>query len=386
MANVQNPIKKLLNLKNGQARFDKIRQKFADKTFTEEHGRLNTLLQWSRWLLACFSIMSGFGYLFNHVGFINYIIGFLVSIIALVLIEVLKNLLIGSALVYYFKYGVNMMFIPAIILLVASVYLSLSGIEILHKEMDTSIVDMKESYVSQRDSIEQHYDNALLDTENKLAAFKAQVSWKGRINVYDATIKQTLGRYNNELNDLYKDKQQELINFKVAHDINLDKAKNNFSFRGEFWLAITVIVEMGIMICLWFNSYYEYNQYKEGTVFEEVETYEMNLEQIRTVARMVSANSTQLLLGSNSKFATARLSGSNKNADRSKEIGFKRSSNPEEHERTDISKEQEYLIKYADVVDKIEQGLNEKTILKLCNIKRTTYYNVKRILNNQTVQ
>lgn len=381
MANVQNSIQNLLKRKSKQARQKAIINKFKDKSFTEGFNDLYEIAIWFRWLLACFSIGTGLYMLTDLFNYVNIYVAAAGSALILIIIELLKNSLTQKAVITFYKSGPSIILLPALLVFASSVYLSFNGVGIAHEQLDNNIILIKTDYSIKQDSIDNYYNKAIEAKEAQLETFKEQVSWKGKINVYDQTVRNTLQRLDSELQHLNLNKNNALSQNDVNLNINLGKAKNKFDYRADLWLCISLIVEGCIIIFLWFISYYEFMEYKEATVFEEVESYELTPNQINTLVRIASLNPQHKRFELNGKFEPEQ----DKNNDKSQQIGFKPSLNPNDNPNIDISEDQKYLIKYAYVVEKIEEGLNEKSIIKRTGISRSTLYNVKRILNNQTL-
>ncbi|MEM1137526.1 MAG: hypothetical protein AAGI07_16925, partial [Bacteroidota bacterium] len=279
-------LKHLFERKKSVERLQRVKEKFSYKPFTEEYKDLRGLLLVVRYFLAVFSITTGFGFLLSSIDFLPIWIGGGIVLTALVLLELLKNILADKAITTYYCDKLSIVALPALVVFGLSVYLSVNGAKVTYEKIDTSLEDIESEYETKRDSINNFFDDKTKTIETSLAEFKNSVTWKGKINIYDGTVKETIKRHNNDLIALGVEHSIALADFKETYIGIKTRAENKWEFNGTFWLVASCIVEVSILLCLWFISYYDYKLYQEADIIEPTETYEIDSYSLGNLIRL----------------------------------------------------------------------------------------------------
>ena len=386
---LQQLYQKLRERNNFSDRIAKAKRKFEFKPFCQEYNNLLQLATILRVILGAFSIITGFGFLYYSINGISFILAGLLAGIALLLIEILKNIFTGSLFTkIYSKSNYSFILLPAILVFALSVYFSINGASNLYREFDNSLVLANDNHQFKLDSIDKHYTDLINSVKAEEKEFKQSVSWKNKINIYNNTIQATLNRYNSEVSELLENKERSLESLKTQQI----EISNDLSSKKEFntilWLYISGSVEVCIILCLWFITYYDYRLLKDSELFSaEKNTFNFSSEEVQRFAELIRFNNNSL----------PELP-----INHNPEIGFKTSTNkgevidknpylnptlkPDLNSANRINKSQaelkEFLQKYSNVVQCINDGYSNKQTAKECDISLSTVHNVKRCLKS----
>jgi hypothetical protein len=356
------------------------KEQFAFKPFLVEYRPLRKFLSFARWLLACFSIATGFGCLFFLLfpTLPSWLAGLLATA-GLLLIEWLKHLLgtVGFRQ-YYRTTGFPWVGVPALAIVTLSIGLSLQGVQRLHKVADRSEAQLTHSYQQQRDSLQQHYEALIAQQKKALTDFQASVSWRGKINLHNPTTARTIDRMNAELQKVSKHRQQAEVGLETDYQQERQRLQSQHHFDRWAWLLLSALVEAAILACLWFGVYYAYRVQKEATILAKGKTYSITPEALQEFAGLVlqqGAGMTHLL----------------PEVEHQEGIGFKTTprdtSNAKKPENgglnpgvKGVQSEKTYLARYAKVVEALEQGASNRQVVERCGVSLSTVHNVKRCM------
>lgn len=369
-------LKKFFQQQNRQEKVRKAKEKFKAKTFYQSYHTLYVFLKVFRYLLALFSIITGAYFLLDTLSFIPYAIAILISGSLFISLEAIKNELIDTTLINYYTKGLNLVIIPTLLLFSGSVYLSVNGVREIHSTLDKDVTAIEDKYQFAKDSIHTKYDTLLARKQAETEKFV----WKGKINMYEEGTSQTVQRINIELNNIQVDKNNSLEEAKVKYEELIFLAKKDNAFQSDFWIIVSIVVELLIITCLWFVTFFDYKIAEEDEKAKEggeVETYEIDtttFNKLIQLARFYTGN-PNVIQTINKK--DERL---NENTTEQRKIGFETFISPRSNVQT---KEDEYLKQYKEVVTFIQEGYTEKQILENANIGRSTLYKIKAILRNQ---
>lgn len=302
---------------------------FADKSFAQSYLWLRTtclvLLIPASILSALNAIGLFLAYSMPTAGVIG---GTAISSIITILIEVVKTGLFLLAVKEFYKNGFSpsQLFFSALFLgvLSISVITSIMGAEEITKGLDKTQArqdnqtdslntNQKTSYKKQLAQAEKdhrahlanlktEYGKQIASEQQGLADYKASVSHKGQINIYNATNASTISAYQERISALQQSLLKEIADANTIHKANLEKltkeekeslqtiasthqkktAQNakNLDFSVWFWGIVSGINEGAIIFCAWFIIHYRWKIQNEPNelglmpnVFQEFENF-----------------------------------------------------------------------------------------------------------------
>ena len=245
-------------------------KRFGFKTTIDELKDLFTTTKLLRWFFALFSIVTGASMLFFKLDFMPSIIAYPLSIILLISIELLKHQTGTIVSTKLMAKEVNILVVLTSIIVVAlfssSVFMSVNGTKELINRIDTSISDYKSTHRTQSDSLDKYYTNQieqLKSDKNHFVEFnKVYVNKKiGSVLRYEAT--KTANQFESRIEKLENEKSQKALNLlRNQENVILGLSKNQ-EFDLVFWVVLSVSVEILIILCIIFISYYQFQVYSE---------------------------------------------------------------------------------------------------------------------------
>ncbi len=386
-------------------------EKFAFKPYVQRWYTLQKYLPLVRWLLALFSILTGFAFLFYHLGVaFHFLVSALLSAGILVVLELCKSQFWEEAFTELYTHRrLSLLALLALITLGLSVFLSLHGAKQLYEVLDQSLTLEQQTFQQKRDSLAQHFDQRIQNEKAELAAFQESVSWQGKINVENSTIQQVINLYTTQLDSLASQKQTALTDLKIAHQQALLSLQSDRQFDLWFWLSLSLAVELGVIACLWFRIYYQYRVQLEVYLVNQNPSYEVDAQTLEKFARNLLLHQQPLSPLTDPQahhqigFARKEKTTAPPEAEKSTqpEAEQKPATRPElkpdlkldvnkhrdftyeeEQQRLQYIELQNYLEKYAKVVDCINQGMSYAKIIRACGVSKSTILNVKRCLRN----
>ncbi len=414
----KNPIIQLIEQKNTQAKVANAQNRFRFKPFFEKYAGLNTTARVLQVLLPLISISTGIVFLrlvlqniVPHV-YLAYI--FAAALIGL--LEFSKSYLLNIAFTDFYaglRGYVELLIASALIF--ASAYTSLNGIKEIHQHFDKSLLNLSEIQATQKDSLVKYFDNQIQSVKNDLTAFRAAVSWQGKINMFNEANATTIKNYSNQITLLQSEKSKALGQLTALHQAQTQTTANAAGFN--LWVVICVIalIELCILIANWFIIFYDYQTAKQA------ETLKAGQNDLLisgdTFAQMVGNFLTTTGLGEpipqhlGQKSFTIGFQRNNNTINTDEQKATKTPQKPSIDTSIDIPintesestidtkinlKDRLFLEAYANVVDDLQAGKSYGQILKKeyivtdlrtntqvkKRISKTTLQNINRVLNN----
>lgn len=276
----------VLQMKSLQSEVEKAKDAFAPKPFALEWKPLKQILTVARPVLAVFSIVTGFGFLYYQFSAqIHYIAAGTFAVVILVFVELLKGFFgTLTAKKYYLK---NRAFTGLLVLTFAffglSVFFSVNGVKELHSRLDRSVTNLQERNKVLLDSVRSRYDSLAAAENSDFAGFKESVTYKGKINVYNPAVKSRIQVNTERLEALAKEKEHALAAEKERQNTALAAARGKNEFTGSFGLFVSGFVELSILFSLFGLVWYQWKVSQESETFEELESYEFTLPDLQNV-------------------------------------------------------------------------------------------------------
>lgn len=348
----KNGLHRMFQAKKASEQLEQAKNKFAFKTFSEQYNGLHSAVKWGRGLFHLFSILTAFTFLyllFDSFIKVQVISGCL-SIAILVFWEYVKSTVLENSFISYYRGNASILLpIIATVMLAGSVYTSLQGAKEYYNQTSTLVSDFETTNKVKLDSIDSHYYTQIDVVKAEMAGFKKSVSWKGKINVYDKTIKASLKRFNNEIESLSKERETVVNEFSSASKKELKDVTGKAEFNLTTFIVLSGINEFLIVICAQFLVFYQYKLVRESEVFEPTETYELDNSAINQLVQMVQRTVPNQMLISNQ-------------VNQQKPIGFKAGTTaPKSSTETDVNSD--FKPEPVDIITAIRSGVKDPRVL-----------------------
>lgn len=362
--------------------------RFEVKPFVEENYNLKRLMQFFRPVLSVFSIVTGFGFLAYQFAYaLNFIVSAVFAVILLIFLELLKSEVSQLTFKRFFTRsnhsGLNYsLLFFALVFFGLSVFLSVNGVKELYKQLDKSEIDFKAQNQAQRDSLLKSFDARIEVEKNALNSFKNSVSWQGKINVNDKTVANSIASYTAKIDSLEADKRQMItaFNLQSAKQLNSLEAQNGFNLAFWFWLSLGV--EFLIILCLWFDTWYNYRTAQEADFFTNhyQGSFTLDMPTLQSFIRLSNPyqNQSPALLGS--------IENLNLNTPTAKaETTATPSGATFTGDKKQIFIEHPYLKKHSEVAKGIINGMTFEQIENAYKISQPTISKVSNLLQDLNI-
>jgi hypothetical protein len=267
----KNPINAVLKQKSTQEKIVKAKYRFRFKPFFEKYTGVNVSAKILIWLLPLVSITTGLVFLGAMLQNIvpNLYLSYIFAGTLIALLEYAKSYLLGISFTDFYaglkSYGALAV---ALLLTCISAYTSLQGVKEIHKQMDKSLIHLEDNQVSQADSLRTYFDKQLSSTKNDLAGFKASITWKGKIDMYNKANANTIQDYSQQITQLQQDKAKTLTELTRLHQKQTSATEQATGFNLVVVICIIAIIEILILIANWFVVFYDYMTAKQAEVLQ----------------------------------------------------------------------------------------------------------------------
>lgn len=355
-------LKNILTLKEKQQIQSEAVNMFREKSVIDKYKQANQLFNNTRKVLGLLSIAGGTATIYYNVSnnTIHPYLTFIFALGVLILIEVIKHKTGVISFVALLKNELDMLSIGGIlVMLLSSLFsfqLSIQGVKLLHKNYDNTIVDTKQYFKSQKDSVISVYTALIQAKQNDLTGYKSSVSYKGKINIHNKTNRNVIDTYTNAINLLEAQKIGVLKAIEEVERKELINSEKEYSFNSEFWYFLSIGNELLILLLIFLDVYFNYkvslevNALKDSVgILQEEETFSL----LRDIQQLRAKDKTLALPVAENK------------------IGF------EVQEKKDMYKT-DYIKKYPDVVKLYEKGLSRHQIEKEV---KCSYMTINHVIN-----
>jgi hypothetical protein len=290
-----------------------------------------------------------------------------VAIVTLVFLEAVKTFLIQVGTRQALNKGFYLLLVLAVLPFSLSVLSSTGGAVIWFNETSTIKSDLQAAQALEIDSVRQSYT-----AKRKL--YKEALESLSEIRA---------GRRGGWLNESERatvnNAEKQLLRIDESEAAALGEVQTRYAQAGKeaavditviLWVvvAISLFVEGLVVLLNWFVEFFEVRT--KESVDELVITLPngANLDTLKAQFESFVLSNSANLSGSANPLILAQAGASANQSANHTRIGFK-------------SANGEYLAKYPEAVSMIREGEPEADVLRTCDIGRTTYYNLKRIIN-----
>lgn len=369
MAKLQkNPISIIGKANDVQKEINKANDMFAPKPYWEKYKKVKQLSSGLLYLLPFISIITGSLWLSLVLANLipHTILALIVGGLLVAILEAGKGYLLKTGMIDTYSQGGKLTLLVGLLLCGVSAYISLQGISTLNKKLDTSLQTILAKNKAQRDSLNTYHQGEIRKAEKGLNDFKNSISWKGKINMYNASNAKILTDLSTNLKmakNQYKEAKERLLTDQGKEQ----KAQIQESgIQVNIILVMVAIIELLIITCSWFGVHYHYKVKEQAGFINQSPQAQLNFDDFQALAKqffLANLNVTP----SQSMVVTQ---------EGSKKVGFQMSEKAPKHNI-------DYLNKYSDVVNLLTSGFSLVQTAKKTGVSRSTVQNVKRVMQAQ---
>jgi hypothetical protein len=385
------------------------KEDFGFKPFAITFRPLATAAKSVRLVLALFSIVTGFGCLYSGMAAaVPLPLAVILALVLLVLVETLKGVTlgIGAKLAYT---GAGLSALPLLMLALAfagaSVFLSLQGAKALYQMADQTGATIAAAYDAKSDSLANLHQARAQAAKEELAAYKKSVSWKGKIDMYNAANKQVILSLTDRARLAENDQRTALAALAARQSTAITENTERATINTALWVWLAAANEALILLALWFGVYYRYRLAADSGVIEHGSTYSLSSAEISRLlefAALSGSGEAKQLHQAPIGFTMAKDKDKEEFKDGFKggfkgvgpeqpkegfKPGFKGVHTPFKGGANEGSTPQDeqalraFLAKYPQVVKCVREGKTIGKTVKECGVSESTVHNVKRCLS-----
>lgn len=262
------------------------KEAFTPKPFVAEFRRLKLLLQASHPVFSAFSVITGTAFLY-------YLFASQLPLILAVILSVAMLLILELAKAFFARLMVKKLFLRsaqspvfsaiALPLFALSIFLSVNGTEMIYSNLDESKQELSGTFQAKKDSVNTYYDSLANIENSDFAAFKASVTYKGKINVYNPATKSRIQANTARLERYQTDKGKALSVLEKEYEKQEKARTAETGFARTTWIVISGINEALILACLFGLVWYQYRVSQENEALTEAETYTLSTDAVQAL-------------------------------------------------------------------------------------------------------
>ena len=241
-------------------------QMFSPKFYYQEFRNEHFLSRGVSYFCSTISLLTGLYFLSQILKLaLGHILPAVISaFLILIGIEISKHLLFPKAMVriYGKKGGYMPLLALNVVLILASVFMSVKGIETYSNQEIA-----KKPVLKNLDSLRAEYDKKLSLLINEKEQYINSVSWKGKINTYDKNISGSISSFDQRINELNKEKKEHLDELKNSNKSLLESTGKANQTNTLYLVIFCAINEALCLFVLWYVIYYKYRSSKEIRLF-----------------------------------------------------------------------------------------------------------------------
>jgi len=386
---------------------EKARERFEEKSYYHEWKGIKTMAQTFAAIMPTVSLITGILYVADLLGMlVPYSIALVLGFVLISGWEIGKSKLLSLCFTLVYKRSKAFLGLSLVCILfsIVSAYTSIEGANTAFSKVNNEVQMIEYDQAKQTAALSANYDSLIAIEDSSKRAYVLSVSWKGKININNKTTKGVIASHTEEIKRLREEKNDKLSKQETMFDKLKGDAKDSSGYKLAYVLVFVAIIELLIIACNWFPVYFEYRVNSQRETIED----NLNGQQITITPDKLATFVSSHLMPQYAMFANSSASsnlGSNQGSSGSNRpsIGFPSSSpngssnlgsnpsnssydaimtNISSNPSANVSELKAYLYKHRDTVDAICANMSEREALEYANVGRTTYYNVKRCINN----
>ena len=379
-------INKIKDIDTSQKRVDNANEIFGYKPYSKEYYPVYLSLKILVLPFSVISVAGGVAYV--YISMSEYLWASLALLISLLLIGVLemakhflKNISVRKM---YISNKLNSIFLLSLALFGASVFLSLSGVKEVYMRLNTKKVDIANDFAVQEDSINMYYEDKLtLIREEKRGYNRMITAWNG------SDIAKAIKPLENRQDETEAQRMRAISELDAMKESQVSKAEKRADFDTAFWIVIALVVEVSILVCIWYNYHYNYMAKSESDYIQAIQEqkFTINMNDLHRFAKDIFSYKQKEVASPNilNKQGTPfRFTDEQKPI-----IGFVNKLNNEQATEQPVPKakkaaeqsEQRHFSKDEQVLDLIEQGFTYRKIRERTGVSLGAISRIKK--NNE---
>jgi hypothetical protein len=281
MNNVQSMIESVAS----SEKVEKARQRFRFKPYHVRYSALLTSAKIARVVLPALSIATGCLFLAETLGTALPVwLAVALSVACVSLLEVVKgNILTLSfeGIVTSSKAGFGLL-VVSVLIAGGSVFLSVSGVKVLHQRLDTSTSDLQTVHGLNSDSLKAHYSEQIQAVDRRIQAIEQHKGkrWGGLLSASEN--KQILA-YQSQIEALRTEQAEQLTALQAEQFTERNRTTEQARFNGAMFVALAVSVELLILLCGWFVVYFDFMTLKESERLQVAQKFSLSIDDLQTM-------------------------------------------------------------------------------------------------------
>ncbi|MDX1902913.1 MAG: hypothetical protein SFU27_02045 [Thermonemataceae bacterium] len=281
---------------------EKAKEHFELKPFVKEYWKLKLFVLVCAPLLSFFSIVCAFGFLYYQFATnLHWVVSAVFAVALLIILELVKLEVIGKVFKRFFVGSLNgltygLLFF-ALSVFALSAFTSVEGAKEIYKHLDSSEIDLKALQAIKMDSIDKTFTKRIEAEKQALNDFKQSVSWQGKININDVTVAKTIQSFTSKIDSLEKDKRIITQANQTQTQSQLSELQKANGFNIVFWLSVSGIIEVLILLCSFFKVWYWFGVVKENELFsgEAPNASGFGFQDLQGLGNLISLHAPQYL-------------------------------------------------------------------------------------------
>ncbi|MBX2843324.1 MAG: hypothetical protein KTR26_16250 [Flammeovirgaceae bacterium] len=320
MAKIDNELQELLNNKEFEQEVKRAKDRFRFKTFGEKFSYLKDSSKYFRFIFHLFSILTGLVFVsfLIDTAIQNIYLSFVLAGLFLAFWEIAKSILLANVFETYYR--VNKvpfgMAVLTMLLLCGSICVSIEGAKKYYALQNDSEEEIVKDFTNKRDSLINYYESRIGAEKKGLEDFKASVSYKGKINLYNEITAKTVSSYTDKLAYLEKALSESIENIDGDYKSKIQGDKEKSSFDQFAFAVLSGVNELIIVLIVFFLVYFDYRTAIEGEEIlaqKELEKDDGKDEDLKKILELISANSIEESLINKTGKQTSILTDGKKN-------------------------------------------------------------------------
>lgn len=285
-----------------KSEIEKAKEHFELKPFVKEWYKFKVFVLVFAPILSFFSIVCAFGFLYYQFATnLHWVVSAVFALVLLVGLELSKIEILAITFKRLFVGSLGSFTYPLLffgfVLVALSAFTSVEGAKEIYKHLDSSEIDLKALQGAKMDSIDKVFAQRIAAEKQALNDFKNSVSWQGKININDVTVAKTIQSFTSKIDSLEKDRRFIHGTNQAETQSQLSELKKNNGFNIVFWLSVSGIIEVLILLCIFFKVWYWFGVVKENELFsgESPTASGFGFQDLQSLGNLMSLHAPQYL-------------------------------------------------------------------------------------------
>jgi hypothetical protein len=300
MSKLANLVEQLREDQSFRSHVERAEKRFQYKPFAVRFSLLRSAAIAGKFTLPVVSIATGAAFLAFALSAVVPVfwIACLLSVVLLCVWEVGKSVLIRNSFEGYYS-GMKLsfgLFAGCLIFASGSAFMSVEGAKELHKGLDTSVSHLEDAHGFKLDSLLTHYETEKKALEDDLEGYKRSVSWRGKIDIHNATTKQVIASFDSRINRLEEERSSALNRLRKDQEGQLQETKERAGFSLLAVAIIAGVVDLLIFASGWFVVFFDYQVLREREAVASGSNYELSRPDLENLIHYIQLHEAPVSL------------------------------------------------------------------------------------------